>query len=107
MAMNRMREIRKKAGITQERLGGMVGISQGMISAHEKGRKNISSLSKLSEIADVLSCHVSDLIDSNIVTNPMTLLAMLRSSLSESIHDPKRLKRILTHIEMIEEEISE
>ena len=49
--MNRIKQLRKEKGITQENLSAMVGISQVTVSEYENGR-NYPSVENLLKIAD-------------------------------------------------------
>ena len=58
----RIKELRKNAGFTQEKLAEMVDLSREYITRVERGQKNIS-LKKLFVIVDALNVKCSDLID--------------------------------------------
>lgn len=57
---NRVREHRKRKGISQEQLGAMLGFSQSKISKIENG--NCDSLSDLKLIAAALDVRIEDLV---------------------------------------------
>ncbi len=57
----RIREFRRKRGLSQEQLGGLVGFSQSKISKIENA--NWDSLSDLRLIARALGVKLKDLID--------------------------------------------
>lgn len=57
----RIRELRRKRGLSQEQFGAMVGFSQSKISKIENG--NWDSLSDLRLIAKVLGVKLKELID--------------------------------------------
>jgi transcriptional regulator with XRE-family HTH domain len=59
---NRIRELRRIAGISQIELGARVGLSQGQISNIENGDRNLS-LEWMRRIAKALSVSVADLLD--------------------------------------------
>jgi transcriptional regulator with XRE-family HTH domain len=105
--MNNLREKRKLKGFTQEQLALAVGLSQGMISAHEKGKKSISDFNKLMEISRILECGLSDVVESNMKFSPQNLLAIMRTNMSHGINDPKKIRRIKHHLDMIAEELSD
>ena len=60
MIGNRVREHRKRKGISQEQLGAMLGFSQSKISKIENG--NCDSLSDLKLIAAALDVRIEDLV---------------------------------------------
>ena len=56
----RIKEERKKRGLTQEKLAGLSGVSNNFISYIESGNKN-ASLKTIKKIADVFQISLSDL----------------------------------------------
>lgn len=56
----RIKEARKKAGLTQKELGNRLGVSAANISAFENNKTNIKPLT-LKKIADALGCKASDI----------------------------------------------
>ena len=61
MIGTRIRELRRKRGLSQERLGAMIGFSQSKISKIENGYYD--SLSDLRLIAKALGVKLKELID--------------------------------------------
>ena len=59
---NRVRELRKQAGISQETLGLLSGLHRTYIGAIERGERNPSVLS-LKKIADALKATLGGLFD--------------------------------------------
>ncbi len=59
--MLKMREYRKRQGLTMKRLGEMVGASEASISQYETGRVE-PDIELMSKIADVLNVSVDNLI---------------------------------------------
>lgn len=58
----RIKEERKKRGLTQERLAELAGISNNFISYIESGRKT-ASLKTIKKIADILELPLSELFE--------------------------------------------
>lgn len=56
-----IKDMRKKAGITQTELAKKLGIAQSAVSAWESGEKSPRT-AKLMEIAAALNCTVDDLL---------------------------------------------
>lgn len=56
-----IKDMRKKAGLTQTELAKKLGIAQSAVSAWENGEKSPRT-AKLMEIAAALSCTVDDLL---------------------------------------------
>ena len=59
----RLKEIRKAAGLTQERLAEKVGISKGHLSEIETGKRNANTI-RLAAFAAALNCRPGDLFKS-------------------------------------------
>lgn len=57
---NRIREMRQQAGLTQEQLSEMVGVSRQTIISLEAGRYN-ASLVLAHKIARVFQCRIEDI----------------------------------------------
>jgi len=58
----RIKEMRKAAGLSQEKLGAALGLDQSMVSRLERGQRPIT-LERLSAIAEALNVSVHDLIE--------------------------------------------
>ncbi len=59
--MTKMKEYRKKAGLTQKDLAELMGVTQSSVSAWETGN-NDPCLKKLLRLAELLGCRPEDLI---------------------------------------------
>lgn len=57
----KIKNARKKAGLSQAELGDLLGVTQAMISSYEKGVRN-PKLETVRKIADALGVYISDLI---------------------------------------------
>lgn len=60
LSKNRLREMRDQAGLTQERLAGMVKVSRQTINSIEAGRY-VPSLELALKLGRVFKCRVEDL----------------------------------------------
>jgi len=58
----KIKEIRKAAGMSQEKLGAALGLDQSIISRLERGQRPIT-LERLCTIAEALNVSVHDLIE--------------------------------------------
>lgn len=58
----RIRELRKRARITQTQLANMIGVSTQAVSNYEKGKRNIP-VSLLIPIKDALNCTWEELLE--------------------------------------------
>lgn len=69
---DKIREARKKAGITQKQLAKKLGVSSAMIAQYETGKRN-PKMQTLEKIANALEIPVSDLYGDNmIIANSFT-----------------------------------
>jgi putative transcriptional regulator len=62
LSLNRLKECREKAGLTQEKLAGRVGVSRQTINSIEAGRY-VPSLELALKLGRVFACRVEDLFD--------------------------------------------
>ena len=103
----RLKEIRKKANITQQQLGNMVGVTKVSICCYENGTRT-PTLETLIDLADSLNVHLTYLlgvdalaIDEenknntlNIATDEIELIRELRKHIKlyeKMMDDPKRV----------------
>jgi len=56
----RLREIRKRASISQEKLGAQAGIARNFVSMIENGQRNVT-LATIQKLAAALGCTMSTL----------------------------------------------
>lgn len=105
--MNRLKEYREKRKITQEKLAELSGVSQGMISAHERGDKHFSDPGKIAALAKVLDCNASEIIEPNLKFSPQIILSIMRAHLTRDMSDRKKARRIEQYLNLIEEELSD
>lgn len=80
---NRLKELRKASGLTQEQLGALSGLDQATVSKYERGGGN-PTLETLELLARALSVEVGDLFPASASTEDARLIAGLASDLSEA-----------------------
>lgn len=68
----RLRELREQAGISQEKMAELVGVSKGQIQKYEYG-VNMMNTEKLQKAADALSVMVQDFFEEGEDVLPMTI----------------------------------
>lgn len=66
---NRIKEFRKKAGLTMEETAHRLGITVSQVNRIENGRSSTTTI-RLSEFAEVFGCHAADLIDDRLPIEP-------------------------------------
>jgi transcriptional regulator with XRE-family HTH domain len=66
---NRIKEFRKKAGLTMEETAHRLGITVSQVNRIENGRSSTTTI-RLSEFAEVFGCHAADLIDDRLPIDP-------------------------------------
>lgn len=59
--MIRIREYRKRMGLTMKELGAMVGVSESCVGLWENGRRK-PSYEKMLKVAEILDCGIADLL---------------------------------------------
>ena len=71
MAENyRMREFREKAGLTQQQVAAAMGVTNGVVSHWESGRK-LPNAAKLPRIAALYKCSINDLFEADVLLEPV------------------------------------
>jgi transcriptional regulator with XRE-family HTH domain len=66
---NRIKEFRKKAGLTMEETAHRLGITVSQVNRIENGRSSTTTI-RLSEFAEIFGCHAADLIDDRLPIEP-------------------------------------
>jgi len=87
----RIAAYRKRRGMSQEALAGLVNMSRSWLSQVERGIRGVDRLSTLNDLAAVLRCEVSDLIGSSWRLAPngsaqVRAISAIRTQLSEYGH---------------------
>lgn len=82
--ITKIKEYRKKAGMTQEDLGNLTGLTQGQIARIESGKTDIG-INQLNLFAKVFNVSFSELLPDEIAPEPITpeervILDMIRKS---------------------------
>jgi transcriptional regulator with XRE-family HTH domain len=94
----RIRNIRKSQGLTQEDLGEKVQQPQSYIGSIERGEKNIS-LDTLERIATALKVRVEELIKSGSLTEKEKLVVSVQTLLKDRTEQEiKLLQRLITDV---------
>ena len=58
---NRLRDIRRDAGFTQDEIAAALGMTQSMVMQIERGTKQLSLLNA-AKLAEMLGCSINDLL---------------------------------------------
>jgi len=66
---NRIKEFRKRAGLTMEETAHRLGITVSQVNRIENGRSSTTTI-RLSEFAEIFGCHAADLIDDRLPIEP-------------------------------------
>jgi transcriptional regulator with XRE-family HTH domain len=94
----RIRNLRKIQGLTQEELGERVQQPQSYIGAIERGEKNIS-LETLERIANALKVRVEELIKSGSVTEKEKLVVSIQTLLKDRTEQEiKLLQKLIADV---------
>lgn len=107
--VNGLREQRKKCKLTQAKIAALTrgAVTQGMISAHECGKKHITDFSKLQAIATVLKCRVADIANVGENVDPIECLDIAELGLLSAIPNTKKRKKVAALLDMIRMELTE
>lgn len=92
---NRLRDLRKRAHITQEQLAELTGVSQPAISQIENGRLSMD-IHWMRAFARILGCAPADLLDDE--DNPDRLTAEERDLLARYRHANEAERRTLDRV---------
>lgn len=92
MIGKKIKEIRKKRGLSQKKLGEIVGISESQISNIESDRKS-TTIERQLKIADALGVHVSELYGDAYKQSTDNDWIMFNKSMEEQGISPEKAKR--------------
>ncbi|WP_417842116.1 helix-turn-helix domain-containing protein [Terasakiella sp.] len=85
---NRIKEFRKKAGLTMEETAHRMGLTVSQINRIENDRSSTTTI-RLSEFAEIFGCHAADLIDDRLPIQPS--LSIDQQRLQDIIIQTERL----------------
>lgn len=99
---NRILELRRAAGLSQEELGFRIGVSKMQISGMERGKRELS-LSMMRRLADVLGCSVADILADEdnpmrLDTNERRLLSRFRAADADQQQNIERVTEALAPV---------
>lgn len=92
MIGKKIKELRKKRGLSQRQLGEIVGVSESQISNIESDRKS-TSIERQLKIADALGVHVSELYDDEYKANLDDAYIMFSRELKEQGITPEKARK--------------
>lgn len=87
MESNRIREIRKEKGITQNELADKIGVKRAVISKYENGVIS-PSLNQIQKIADVLNVETVDLLSTDDKRNVSEIFELTKDAIR--VIEPKK-----------------
>lgn len=91
----KVRELRKKSGMTQEQLAERAGITQGYVGMLERGERRLNS-DIIEGIARALKVNPSDLIATNQVDEPLVEInSILRTLSAQDVEAVLQYTRVL------------
>lgn len=94
----KMKELRKRKGLTQEELAELIQMEQNSISVMESGR-NFPTLGTLEKIAKVLDVNLSDFFDYDYIEDIDVIKASTEDIISKM--DDKQLRQLFKYVKSI------
>ena len=97
---NRIKELRKKTGLTQAQLSDYLEIDQSMISKIEKEERNLTTV-QLRKLADLFACSEDYILGYEAVGNPMKLAFRIENPDPETLKVVSAINRVADNINML------
>ncbi len=94
----KIKELRKRKGLTQEELAELIQMEQNSISVMESGR-NFPTLGTLEKIAKVLDVNLSDFFDYDYIEDTDVIKASTEDIISKM--DDKQLRQLFKYVKSI------
>ena len=94
----KIKELRKRKGLTQEQLAELIDMEQNSISVIESGR-NFPTLGTLEKIAKVLDVNLSDFFDYDYIEDIDDIKASTEDIISKM--DDKQLRQLFKYVKSI------
>ena len=94
----KIKELRKRIGLTQEELAELIQMEQNSISVMESGR-NFPTLGTLEKIAKVLDVNLSDFFDYDYIEDIDVIKASTEDIISKM--DDKQLRQLFKYVKSI------
>lgn len=94
----KIKELRKRKGLTQEELAELIQMEQNSISVMESGR-NFPTLGTLEKIAKVLDVNLSDFFDYDYIEDIDVIKASAEDIISKM--DDKQLRQLFKYVKSI------
>lgn len=94
----KIKELRKRKGLTQEELAELIQMEQNSISVMESGR-NFPTLGTLEKIAKVLDVNLSDFFDYDYIEDIDVIRASTEDIISKM--DDKQLRQLFKYVKSI------
>lgn len=94
----KIKELRKRKGLTQEELAELIQMEQNSISVMESGR-NFPTLGTLEKIAKVLDVNLSDFFDYDYIEDIDVIKASTEDIISKM--DDKQLRQLFKYVKSI------
>ena len=79
----RLKKLRKKNNLSQEKLASILKITAGAVGNYERGERDIS-VTELNKLADLFGVELSDLLEENLEMQKLNLAFAFRSKNTES-----------------------
>lgn len=99
-ANNRIKELRKQAGLTQKQIGGFLSIDQSMVAKLESGERKMTTV-QLSKLANLFSCSEDYLLGTSSKSEEMNFAFRIDRMGSEELEVVASINKIAGNINML------
>lgn len=98
---NKIKELRKKSGLTQTQLSDYLEVDQSMIAKIEKEERNLTTV-QLSKLADLFACSEDYILGYESTGTPMELAFRIEDPNPETLRVVSAVNRVAANINMLQ-----
>ena len=99
-ANNRIKDLRKQAGLTQKQIGGFLSIDQSMVAKLESGERKLTTV-QLSKLANLFSCSEDYLLGTSSENEEMNFAFRIDGMGSEELEVVASINKVAGNINML------
>ena len=97
---NRIKELRKQSGLTQEQIGLFLGIDQSMVAKIEKGDRALTTV-QLSKLINLFACSEDYLLGNNTSDKMMKLAFRLENPTLETMRIVSAVNKVAANMNLL------
>ena len=98
---NRIRELRKQSGFTQEQIGLFLGVDQSMIAKIEKGERALTTV-QIRKLANLFACSEDYILGEEIEGSAMKLAFRLDNPNPETMRIVSAVNKVAENIHLLD-----